>query len=207
MKKLFGIISFIVFASVAMAQTPQEIVSRMDEEMSKHEKEGMIITIDMKIPILGTMSTRTYSIGDKARVEARMLGNDVIIWTDGTTEWSYTPKDNEITITNQKEKEKTESEGDAEMLVGITEGYDVSIDKETATEWTILCKKSKSNKDKDAPKRMELVVAKGTYMPVSLKTKMKGSTINMYDISYGVTEEEVTFKAEDYPDATIVDKR
>ena len=46
MKKLFTLISFIVFAAVAVAQTPQEIISRMGAEMEKPEKEGVIMTID-----------------------------------------------------------------------------------------------------------------------------------------------------------------
>lgn len=206
MKKLIGIISFFVLASFAIAQTPQEIVSRMDEEMSKHEKEGLVMTVDTKIPVMGTMSARTYSLGSKTRMETTMLGQDVIIWSDGKTEWTYTRKNNEVKITNQKE-ESSESDGDAEMFDGITDGYDVYIDKETAKEWTILCKKSKSNSDNDAPKKMELVIAKGTYKPVSLKTKMSGITITMHNISFGVTERQVTFNPQDYPGVTIVDKR
>ena len=55
MKKLLSIIAFIAFAGVAIAQTPEEIISRMEAEMAKHdEKEGLAMTMDMKIPILGT---------------------------------------------------------------------------------------------------------------------------------------------------------
>ena len=205
LKKLFSIICFLGVAGILVAQTPQEIISRMDAEMDKHDKEGLIMTVDAKIPILGTMTTKTYTLGNKARVEANMMGVDVITWTDGNTSWTYNSKKNEVEIS--KQGESPESEGDAEMFNGITDGYDVTIDKETATTWNILCKKSKSNKDKDAPKKMELVVAKGTYMPVSLKTKISGIGITMRNISFGVTEKQVTFNANDYPGATIVDKR
>ena len=205
LKKLFSIICFLGVAGILVAQTPQEIISRMDAEMDKHDKEGLIMTVDAKIPILGTMTTKTYTLGNKARVEANMMGVDVITWTDGNTSWTYNSKKNEVEIS--KQGESPESEGDAEMFNGITDGYDVTIDKETATTWIILCKKSKSNKDKDAPKKMELVVAKGTYMPVSLKTKISGIGITMRNISFGVTEKQVTFNANDYPGATIVDKR
>ena len=93
------------------------------------------------------------------------------------------------------------------MFSGITEGYDVKIDKETATEWHIRCKRSKSNPDKDAPKRMDLVVAKGTYWPVSLTTSLTAATVTMRDLSYGVSEAQVTFDPKEFPNATIVDKR
>ena len=45
MKKLIAIISFIALATAAMAQTAEEIVSRMEAEMSKHnESEGFAMT-------------------------------------------------------------------------------------------------------------------------------------------------------------------
>lgn len=205
LKKLFSIICFVAMAGLAVAQTPQEIISRMEAEMNKHDKEGLIMTVDAKVPILGTMTTKTYTLGTKARFEASMMGVDVVTWTDGHSSWTYDSKKNEVEI--RKQDGDVETEGDAEMFNGITEGYDVSINKETATTWNLLCKKSKSNKDKDAPKKMELVVAKGSYMPVSLKTKLSGIGITMRNISFGVTEKQVTFNAKDYPGVTIVDKR
>ena len=205
LKKLFSLVCFLGMAGVLVAQTPQEIISRMEAEMNKHDKEGLIMTVDAKVPILGTMTTKTYTLGTKARFEASMMGVDVVTWTDGQTTWTYDSKKNEVEI--RKQDGDTETEGDAEMFNGITEGYDVSINKETATTWNLLCKKSKSNKDKDAPKKMELVVAKGNYMPVSLKTKLSGIGITMRNISFGVTEKQVTFNANDYPGVTIVDKR
>lgn len=205
MKKLLSIIFFVAMAAVAVAQTPQEIISRMETEMEKHEKEGIVMTVDAKISIFGTVTTKTYSLGDKMRSEGKIMGIEIITWTDGKTEWSYNSKTNEVKISTQEES--SETEGDAEMFSDITDGYDVTIDKETDKAWYLLCKKSKSNKDKDDPKKIELAIAKKTYMPISLKTKMSGVTITMCDISFGVTEKQVTFDAKNYPGVKIVDKR
>ena len=208
MKKLIAIISFIALATVAMAQTAEEIVSRMDTEMSKHdESEGIAMTMDIKMVIIGTISSRNYVLGDKMRVEANMKDKTKITWSDGQTEWTYDSEKNEIEITNAKPKEKSEADDDTKMFSGITDGYDVKIDKETATEWYIRCKRSRSNPDKDAPKRMDLVVAKGTYWPVSLTISVTAATVTMRDVSYGVTEEQVTFNPKEFPNATIIDKR
>ena len=208
MKKLLSIIAFIAFAGVAIAQTPEEIISRMEAEMAKHdEKEGLAMTMDMKIPILGTFSSRTYTLGDKYRIEVSEDGKQTISWSDGKTDWTYSSEKNEIEIKKHEVKEKTETEGDAKMFSGITDGYDVKLDKETSDTWQFLCKRSKSNPDKDAPKKMTLIVAKGTYMPISLSAKVSAITITMRDLSYGVTEEQVTFNPKNYPTATIVDKR
>lgn len=208
MKKLLSIIAFIAFAAVSFAQTPEEIISRMEAEMGKHdESEGIVMTMDVKIIIIGTISSRSYVLGDKMRIEANKDGKSFITWSDGTTDWTYDSEKNEVEITNAKPREKSETEGDTKLFKGITDGYDVKIDKETATEWHIRCKRSRSNPDKDAPKRMDLVVAKGTYWPVSLSTSVTGATVTMRDISFGVTEKDVTFNPQDFPGVKIVDNR
>ena len=209
MKKLIAIISFIVLATNAMAQTAEEIITRMEAEMSKHdESEGTAMTMDMKIIFVGTISSRNYVLGDKMRIEAiNDDGKNFVTWSDGKTEWVYDSEKNEIEIKNAKPKEKSETNGDTKLFQDITDGYEVKIDKETATEWHIRCKRSKSNPDKDAPKRMDLVVAKGTYWPVSLSTSVTAATVTMRDFSFGVTEEQVTFNPNEFPNATIVDKR
>ena len=208
MKRLLAIISFIALATTAMAQTAEEIVSRMNAEISKHnESEGFAITMDMKIILVGTISSRSYVLGDKMRIEANKDGKDFVTWSDGKTEWSYDSETNEIEITNAKPREKSDKDSNTKLFKNVTEGYDVKIDKETATEWHIRCKRSKSNPDKDAPKRMDLVVAKGTYWPVSLTTSVTAASVTMRDISFGVTEEQVTYNPKEFPNATIVDKR
>lgn len=209
MKKLIAIISFIALATTAMAQTAEEIITRMEAEMSKHdESEGTAMTMDMKIIFVGTISSRNYVLGDKMRIEAiNDDGKNFVTWSDGKTEWVYDSEKNEIEITNAKPKEKSETNGDTKLFQDITDGYEVKIDKETATEWHIRCKRSKSNPDKDAPKRMDLVVAKGTYWPVSLSTSVTAATVTMRDFSFGVTEEQVTFNPNEFPNANIIDKR
>ena len=209
MKKMIAIISFIALATTAMAQTAEEIITRMEAEMSKHdESEGTAMTMDMKIIFVGTISSRNYVLGDKMRIEAiNDDGKNFVTWSDGKTEWVYDSEKNVIEITNAKPKEKSETNGDTKLFQDITDGYEVKIDKETATEWHIRCKRSKSNPDKDAPKRMDLVVAKGTYWPVSLSTSVTAATVTMRDFSFGVTEEQVTFNPNEFPNANIIDKR
>lgn len=194
-----------LFAVMAFAQTPEEIVARMEEEMNKHEHDGLVMVIDVKIPILGTMSTTSYALDKKTRVEGEMSGVKFITWSDGKTQWTYNKKENTIEIENEKPGAGTET--DAEMFSGITDDYDVSIKKETADAWHLLCKKSKNNTDKDAPKTIDLVISKKNYYPLSLSTKMSGVSMNLHVISFGVTEKQVTFNAADYPTAKIVDKR
>lgn len=207
MKRLIGLFAALLFAAVSYAQTAEEIVAKMEEVMGAHEKEGIVMTMDIKMPIIGTLSTRTWFIGDKYRTEGGMKNVKLVSVCDGTTEWTYDGKSNEITIVSVDPDHKSDEASDAEMFHNVTEGYDVSIKKETATEWHILCKKSKDNTNKDDPKTMTLVVAKGTFYPVSISAKMSGVTVTLRDVDFGVDESVLTFNISDYPGAKIIDKR
>lgn len=200
-------VAALLLSVMALAQTPKEIVSRMEEAMEKHEKEGIVMTMDIKIPILGTMSTKTYVLGDKYKSEGGMMGVKIVTWSDGTTTWTYDGKKDEITIEDTAHAKPNENKGDTEMFTGVADGYDVSLKKETDDAWYLLCKKTKDNKEKDDPKTMDLVVAKGTYYPVSISAKVSGVSVKIYDVSFGVSDKQVTFNKADYPRATIVDKR
>ena len=207
MKRFIIALCALAAAFTSFAQPPEEIVSRMEKIMEGHDNDGLIMTVDLKIPIIGTMTTRTWTLGDKDRIEAEMMGVKLITWSDGKTDWTYDSKKNVVEIKHADEKSSSNESGDASMFDGIVEGYDISIKKEDAKAWYLLCKKSKSNKDKDAPKSMDLVVEKGTFYPVSLTTKVEGMTLVMRDLAFGVTEKDVTFNIADYPGATIDDKR
>ena len=208
MKRILALLTAFVLAVAAYAQTAEEIIAKMDEAMSQvSEENGFRMTMDMKIPILGTMSTNAWTLGDKMRMEAKMMGKQLITWQDGETEWTYDAEENTITIENQdKTKESTEQEN-MKMFQSATEGYDVSIAKENADSWTIKCKKNRSNTNKDDPKNMEIVVAKGTYYPMSLSAKVDMVTVTMRNLQFSVSEKDVTFNKADYPTATIIDKR
>ena len=205
MKKIFCIIACLALSVAAMAQTAEEILDKMDEVFSRYEKDGIAMAVQTKIPILGSITMKAWTLGQKSRMETRLMGTNLIIWDDGETEWTYNAKDDKLTIDSSTPS--SEEDGDAEMFQDVTDGYDVSIKKETADAWYIQCKKSKTNTNKEDPKSMEIVVAKGTYHPVSLTTKMQGVTLIMKDLSFGVTEEQVTFDPKKYASAKVVDKR
>ena len=208
MKKIFAALAAGLLAVAAYAQTAEEIMAKMGEVMEQvGEESGLRMTMDIKIPILGTMSTKAWSLGDKMRMEAEMMGKKLITWQDGETEWTYDSDANTITIEKQDTSKKSEEKENMEMFENATEGYDVSIGKETSTTWTIKCRKNRSNTNKDDPKNMEIVVAKGTYYPVSLSAKVDMVTVTMRDLKFQVTEQEVTFNKADYPGATVIDKR
>lgn len=208
MRKFFLIITALIACAVALqAQTPQEIVARMDSEMAKAEQQGMAVTMEIGIPILGKASSRMMLLGDNSRLDVTFKDGSETVWMDDNTVWTYNQKDNEVVIESRTKSEEKSEEDNIDMMRGITEGYDVELQKETADAWYLICKKSKSNTDKDDPKKMTLVISKATYLPIDLTAKMKGVTVSMKDTVIGVKESDVVFEASKYPGVKVTDKR
>ena len=206
MKRLFFIIvALAAFATVTYSQTADEIIARMEQELKKGESQGTAITLDIHIPLLGEVSSRIRTLGDFSRADMDAKGEKGIIWVVKDTTWTYSSKDNEIVIETGKKNDS--SQDGNEMLKGITDGYDVTIVEETADTWQLRCSKSKSNKEKDDPGKMDLVVSKKNYLPVSLTAKVKGITMTLRNFSIGVSKKDVTFNPSEFKGAKITDKR
>ena len=209
MKRIFICISALFLsAAVLSAQTPQEIVKNMEAQMEKADQAGMAVTLDLKIPIIGTTSARMHILGDKSRTDISIKDQKSTMWMDGNTMWTWTssPTQNEVVVEN-KTGSGSSGEDNLKLAEGITDGYDLTLTKETADAWYFNCKKSKNNTDKDDPKTMTLVVEKGTYMMKELSTKVKGISIALRDSKLGVSESDVTFDISKCPGAKLTDKR
>ncbi|MBQ6437535.1 MAG: hypothetical protein IJK20_03685 [Bacteroidales bacterium] len=216
MKRIVCLLALLASPLCLMAQTPQEIVARMSETMEARESEGVYMIVDVRVPIIGTISSKTWILGEKTRIESKMLGTKMIIWEDETTEWSYNVKKNTVEISSSMlpaadsaavAGTESNSDGDLSMFSGIDKDYEIVLQKETEDAWYLRCKRRKEVKDDDAPKTINLVVAKGTFLPISFSAKASGATLTMHDIAFGVSAAQVTFNPADYPSATIIDKR
>lgn len=185
------------------AQTTDEIISRMEAEYEAHQSEGVIMTMDIKVALLVDVSTRIMSLGDKYC--ATIADGSTVTWGDGKTTWTYDLHKNEVTIGNATAD--SDATGSVSVLKGITAGYKVKLVKETSQAWYFKCKKLSSNKNKDDIKKMELVVDKETYYPVSMTSKGLLVSVAIRDVSFGVTEDQVTYNPALYSDAKIIDKR
>ena len=209
MKKLILLLTALL-ASTALtfAQTPEEIVKNVEAQMDKADQAGLQVTMELKIPIIGTTSARMHVLGKKSRTDIALKDHKSTMWTDENTIWTWTntPAQNEVVVENKKESSSS-SEDNLKLAEGITEGYDVTLTKETADAWYLNCKKSKSNTDKDDPKTITLVVEKGTYMMKELSTKVQGLTVALKDAKLGVSESDVTFDISKCPGAKLTDKR
>ena len=190
------------------AHTAEEIMAKMDAAMDRGEKEGMSMTMAIKIPIVGSITSQVMMSGGKTRMDMSALGKKMTIFTEGGTSWTYVPSNNTITIEPLKDNSAASPADDSmHLMEDLTEGYDVTIANEDADTWYLLCTRQKSNRDDDAPKKINLSVCKDSYLLKEFTTSMKGVKMIMKDMVIGVEESEVTFNADNYPGAKIVDKR
>ena len=208
MKKLIvALFGLCAFAAGVFAQTHQEILDRMCQVVNEGETKGLSMVIDMKIPIIGTLSSTIISKGDKSRIDSKLMGKQIIVWTDKDTEWEYSGVDNEITIKTLPPDKKTEAAENLDMFDGLTVGYDTVLKKETDTTWEFRLNKRSDNTEKDDPKHVDVVVEKGTYLPRSITTSLSGVKMTMRNFTFKISEKDLTFNKADFPDAKIVDNR
>lgn len=213
MKKILALIPALILSFTSFAQSAEEILAKMDaavDAASTAAGDAFYMEMDIKMPIIGTMSSKAWMKGEKMYIEAKMMGENILSWSDGVTEWSYAPSKNELTITDDKKSDNSKgssADENRKMLDGITDGYNVSIQKETADAWYIKCKKRSDNTEKDDPKTMDLVVRKADYMPASLSAKLSGVGLVMKNMSFEVSDEDVTYHPERFASAKVIDKR
>ena len=201
----------LVWAMAAFSQTGAEIIDRMNERINSRAGDGISLIVDVKVPVLGAIATKTAVLGEKRRLDVKMKEHNVITFSEKDTIWIYTEETNSIIISNDSVMAQSKSSNQGGMNVDIfgdlTEGYDITIKSQNLVKWELACKRKKSNKDDDSPKNMTLEVRKETYEPISMSTKMMGINCTMHDFKFGISEKEVTFNEADFPGVTIVDNR
>lgn len=101
MKKILTMaVAALISVMTLCAQTTDEIISRMESEFDKHRSEGIIMTMDIKILLIGNISSKMMSLGDKSY--ASTMDGKTVVWIDGATTWSYDADKNQITIDKRK---------------------------------------------------------------------------------------------------------
>ena len=210
MKRILCFAIAFLSATMTFAQTGAEIVNRMNERINARRSEGISVIAEVKIPIVGTVLTKTSALGDRRRVDVRMKERDVITFSQQDTTWIYTVQDNSVLITTDTIMSKVNSsnpEGNIDMFGDIVEVYNITIKSQNLVKWELVCKRKKGNKDDDYPKNITLEVRKDTYELISMTTKMMGISMVMRDLKFGLTQKDVTFNQANSPGVTVTDQR
>ena len=195
-------------ATVAFAQTGLEIVTRMNQRMSDRQSEGMCMSADVKIPVMGTVTTKTYAYGNKRRMDVESSKINTITFIDDTLQWTYVKGSTEVVLTNLNIGKRSDNPGtDTGMFDDIPDAYDITIKSQNAVKWELQCKRKKNIDDDDYPKHLTLEVRKETFEPISMNFKVMGISMSMHHIIFGIPESKVTFNPDDFPGVTVSDQR
>ena len=208
MKRLLCFAIAFLSATVTFAQTGLEIVTRMNQRMSDRQSEGMCMSADVKIPVMGTVTTKTYAYGNKRRMDVESSKINTITFIDDTLQWTYVKGSTEVVLTNLNIGKRSDNPGtDTGMFDDIPDAYDITIKSQNAVKWELQCKRKKNIDDDDYPKHLTLEVRKETFEPISMNFKVMGISMSMHHIIFGIPESKVTFNPDDFPGVTVSDQR
>lgn len=204
LRKILPLLVALFCATTSFAQDARQILERVSAAMAELNHSGAEMTLDARIPILGTIHSRVWTLGDKQKTITQFGKKKQISWIDGQSVWDYDEKSRTVTIRTDTHSAPDDN---VSLIEDVLSGYDISIKEERTDVWIIACRRSKSNKDKDAPKTMEFTVEKGSYKPVSMESRSTGLTYTLRYVKFGVSDKDVTFDPAECNGATIKDRR
>ena len=166
------------------------------------------MSADVKIPVMGTVTTKTYAYGNKRRMDVESSKINTITFIDDTLQWTYVKGSTEVVLTNLNIGKRSDNPGtDTGMFDDIPDAYDITIKSQNAVKWELQCKRKKNIDDDDYPKHLTLEVRKETFEPISMNFKVMGISMSMHHIIFGIPESKVTFNPDDFPGVTVIDQR
>ncbi len=137
-----------------------------------------------------------------------MENNEIKVWYDGKTQWSYMPSTQEVNIT-EPTAEELQQINPIMIIKSFKENYSLHPSKSTSTESTIILKAKKANAEIPM---VTVTLNKSTSLPSSITLKMasgqSGSIkINSITIGKKLSDPSFRFQASKYPGVEVIDLR
>lgn len=199
MKKTTLILSLLLIAAMAGAQTARSVLDKAAQMLSN--KEGVTANFTMtnsqQQKISGTVSVKGIKLFAKTPVG--------IIWFDGKTQWTYLTKNEEVNVTTPTQAQ-LQTINPYTFINMYRDGYKYTM-SQSAGEFKVHLTASD-------PKRkiqeMFINVDKKSYAPTQVKL-LQGKKWTQFDIS-GVKQQKLNdsmfrFNSKDFPNAEVIDLR
>ena len=175
-KIVAALATILVYGSGLFAQTPEEIVNKMSEQMKRADTEGVVMDMIIKMPVIGAITSHNLIRGDKMKSTATVKGKKAVIWSDGTTTWTYDEQAGEITVSPRKQSD------DSKKVDSDLKAFDVCLVlhpvrmmariPESRMEWAMARFRDPLS---DAPKKLAIRIAKPWVKPMIIP-----GTMNIY---------------------------
>ena len=225
MKKSFFTVLSLVCSMTVFSQTANEIVSQMEEYVNTHQQDGISFAIDKELMYVDSYSTSNNQVTVKrSNLSSGSIfihDNKMRVDSDNGTEyidfdinrkWFVSSINKEVQFDIANHGDNSRMNDYYNGLHIIRPAYRFTIKNETDDTWTIYGKRKMFTRFNWVEKEILLTVRKDTYQPVSvtLYDVMDGKPFDVTEvttkkeISFGVTDNQVTFNAADHSIATAI---
>ncbi|MCD8267744.1 MAG: outer-membrane lipoprotein carrier protein LolA [Parabacteroides sp.] len=210
---LFGLLACLLFG-IRVTSWAQNAASILDKAASAYENSnGMSASF--------TLNTRSdvQKVSESFEGTIHMKGDkftlvtpDIITWFDGTTQWTYVERNEEVNVSTPTGDE-LQFTNPALLLRMYKKGFTPKyLGESTASNGKAAYDIELTPKKKGDITRVELQIEKFSGFPVSIKVEAKNgvsNTIYISNLKTGVNQPDgfFVFKESDYPDAEVIDLR
>ena len=209
------------------SQTANEIVSQMEAYVNSHQQDGVSFAIDKELVYADSYNTGTSQVSvKKSKLSSGSIfihDNKMRVDSDNGTEFINLDMNRKWFVSSNKNEVQFDftNKGDGNRMNDYYSGihfirpaYRFTIKDETDDTWTVYGRRKLFTRYNWVEKEIVLTIRKDTYQPVSvaLYDAMEGKLYDVTevtrkdDITFGVTENQVTFNAADYTIATAIYK-
>ena len=200
-KKIFTYLIFSAIAVIAFAANPS--ATKIVEKTLSTIRNAPSITSSMSVTSSGkTMKGSMTLSGDRFAFSSQ----EMCIWFDGKTLWSYSGNTNEVTLTEPTDEELQEVNPFAYIKAARIGFNHKLISQNAAVNVVELTPKAKSD-----VKKIVVTINKSSNLPSKIAvTSTSGDlviTLTATKIGKGLSDDTFRFKKANFPNAVIVDLR
>ncbi len=210
---LFGLLACLLFG-IRVTSRAQNAVSILDKAADAYENSNGIsasFTLNTRSDVQKVSESFEGTIhmkGDKFT----LVTPDMTTWFDGTTQWSYVERNEEVNVSTPT-GEELQFTNPALLLRMYKKGFTPKyIGESTASSGKSAYDIELTPKKKGDILKVELQIEKSSNFPAKIKVEAKNdisSTIHISNLKTGVNQPDdfFVFKESDYPDAEVIDLR
>lgn len=217
MKKLIytAILATFIFAGMPTKTSAQAVnAESIIEKTSQLYQgwDGMDIKFDANIRSEKNNSSESFEGTITMKNNKFVLKTpDLVTWFDGTTQWSYMPRNEEVNVTNPSGSD-LRFLNPMIFLLDYKKDFNVSyIGESTSANAKIAYDIALAPKKKDDIEKIEVQIEKSTSLPAKLVVTMRNdirSTVTIKEIKASNPPEGLfSFPVAEYPHAEIIDLR
>lgn len=202
---LGAIILAVVTLVAAPGATAQNNGSQIIDRIVSWSKAKGSVAVDYTIKSGGeSMAGNMIVSGNKFRVKSALIDS----WFDGTTQWTYNPATNEVSITEPTDEEIQQVNPFA-IIDAFRNAYNITAtDAKGKFDKIVLTPKD----PKAEIRRVDISVAKGTSYPSRIVIKLASGEVCVLNMSRFIrgtkyTPETFRYDKSLHPSATVVDLR